>query len=119
MKKRQQNGNNNGAVKAFKIRPYRDPKRPHLKFVVNTTTVDGDGTRGSASRSAETRAAATGFAQQAVELANGGLEAVQFPTALRVMASQADAMLKPYGKTILDAARHYLPILQAQNTSNT
>ena len=107
-------------MKSFKIRPYRDPKRPHLKFVVNTTTVDGDGRKQRARSFFETRAAATGFAQQkSVELANGGLEAVQFPTALRVMASQADAMLKPYGKTILDAARHYLPILQAQNTSCT
>jgi len=47
------------------------------------------------------------------------LEAVQFPSHLRVMALQADAMLKPFGKSILDAARYYLPILQAQNTSCT
>ena len=120
MKKRQQNGNKNGAVKPFKIRPYRDPKRPHLKFVVNSTTVDATGRKQRVRTFFETRAAASGFAQKkAVELANGGLEAVQFPAALRVMALQADAMLKPYGKTILDAARHYLPILQAQNTSCT
>ena len=98
LKKRQQNGNRNGAMKAFKIRPYRDPKRPHLKFVVNTTTVDGEGRKQRARKFFETRAAASGFAQQkSVELANGGLEAVQFPAALRVMASQADTMLKPYG----------------------
>ena len=85
-------------MKAFKIRPYRDPKRPHLKFVVNTTTVDGEGRKQRARKFFETRAAASGFAQQkSVELANGGLEAVQFPAALRVMASQADTMLKPYG----------------------
>ena len=107
-------------MKSFKIRPYRDPKRPHLKFVVNTTTVDSEGRKQRTRSFFETRGAAAGFAQQkSVELANGGLEAVQFPAALRVMASQADAMLKPYGKTILDAARHYLPILQAQNTSCT
>ncbi len=107
-------------MKSFKIRPYRDPKRPHLKFVVNATMVDGEGRKQRTRSFFETRAAAAGFAQQkSVELANSGLEAVQFPTALRVMALQADAMLKPFGKTILDAARHYLPILQAQNTSCT
>ncbi len=120
LKKRQRNGNKNGAAKPFKIRPYRDPKRPHLKFVVNSVTVDAEGKKQRTRSFFETRAAAAGFAQKkAVELANGGLEAVQFPSALRVMASQADAMLKPFGKTILDAARHYLPILQAQNTSCT
>jgi integrase len=120
LKKRQQNGNKNGAVKAFKIRPYRDPKRPHLKFVVNSTAVDAMGRKQRVRNFFETRAAAAGFAQKkTVELANGGLEAAQFPSALRVMALQADAMLKPYGKTIIDATRHYLPILQAQKTSCT
>jgi len=105
-------------VKAYKVRPYRDAKRPHLKFVVNTTTADASGREKRVRRFFETRGAAMGFAQQkTVELANGGQEAVQFPSHLRVMALQADALLKPYGKSILDAARYYLPILQAQNKS--
>jgi len=90
LKKRQQNGNNNGAMKAFKIRPYRDPKRPHLKFVVNTTTIDGEGRKQRTRSFFETRGAAAGFAQQkSVELENGGLEAVQFPAALRVMTAHS------------------------------
>ena len=106
-------------MKSFKVRSYRDAKRPHLKFVVNTTVADATGSKRVRSFF-ETRTAAAGFAQKkSVELANGGLEAVQFPSRLRVLALQADALLQPYGVTILEAAQHYLPLLKARDTSCT
>jgi integrase len=98
-----------------KVRPYRDSQRPHLKFVVNTK--EG----GKRKRSFfETKGAAQTFAgQKDIELLNTGMEGAQFPSALRVMASQAAATLSPFGKTILDAVNFYLPHLQASNRTCT
>jgi integrase len=106
---------NNGRMGKHKVRPYRDSKRPHLQFVVNTK--EG----GNRSRQFfETKKAAQTFAQQKdIELLNGGMEAAQFPSALRVMAGEASATLSPFGKTIMDAVNFYLPHLQAMNRTCT
>lgn len=106
---------NNADMRKHSVRPYRDSKRPHLQYVVNTR--EG----GKRSRTFfETKKAAQTFAQQKdIELLNGGLEAAQFPSALRVMAGEAANVLSPFGKTIRDAVDFYLPHLQAMNRTCT
>lgn len=102
-------------MRKHRVRPYRDRERPDLKFVVNTK--EG----GKRSRKFfETKNAAQTFAQQKdIELLNGGMEAAQFPSALRVMAGEAAKALSPFGKTISDAVNFYLPHLQAMNRTCT
>jgi hypothetical protein len=102
-------------MRKHQVRAHRDRKRPHLQFVVNTK--EG----GKRSRQFfETKKAAQTFAQQKdIELLNGGMEAAQFPSALRVMAGEAAKMLAPFGKTIREAVNFYLPHLQAMNRTCT
>src|ERR1051325_1694095 len=96
---------NTGRMRKHKVRPYRDSKRPHLQYVVNTKE-GGKRTRSFF----ETKKEAETFAQQKnVELLNGGREAAEFPSALRVMAGEAASTLSPFGKTIMDAVNFYLP----------
>jgi integrase len=106
---------NDGLMRKHKVRPYRDGKRPHLQYVVNTR--EG----GKRSRTFfETKREAQTFAQQKdIDLLNGGIEAAQFPSALRVMAGEAAKVLSPFGKTIRDAVEFYLPHLQAVNRTCT
>lgn len=93
----------------YTIRPYRHPR---YKFVVNGKEA---GLR--ARKFFETEAAAKTYVEQkAIELLNGGREAMEFPSRLRVMAQQATEILNPYEKTIMDAVRFYLPHLKAQAT---
>src|SRR5262245_1710767 len=106
---------NIGAMRKHKVREYHDKKRPHLKFVVNTKE---DGRR--ARYFFEIRKEAETFAQQKnIELLNGGQEAAQFPSALRVMAQNAVEQLRPFGKTISDAVEHYVDYLEANEKSCT
>lgn len=87
----------------FKIRSYADSNRPLLKFVVN---FKDDGKR--ARRFFGTKKEAETFAQQkAVEAINQGTEGAEFSTELRVLAKRAEALLAPYGKTIVDAAEFF------------
>src|SRR5712692_3847229 len=108
------NGNSD-RMRKHKVRLYRDSKRPHLKFVVNTK----EGGR-RARQFFETRKTADAFAQKKnIELLNGGIEAAQFPSNLRIMAGQSTHLLAPFGKTITDAVNFYLPHLQAMNRTCT
>ena len=102
---------NLGAMRKHKVREYHDSKRPHLKFVVNTKEA------GKRSRQFfETKKEAETLAQQKnIELLNGGMEAAQFPSALRIMASEAAKRLAPFRKTLRDAVEFYLPHLQASS----
>ena len=102
-------------MRKHKVRPYRDNRRPHLKYVVNVKE------EGKRSRSFfETKREAETFAEQKnIELLNGGIEAAQFPSALRVMARDAATTLGPFGKNIRDAVGFYLPHLQAMNRTCT
>jgi integrase len=102
-------------MRKHKVRPYRDNRRPHLKYVVNVKE------EGKRSRSFfETKREAETFAEQKnIELLNGGIEAAQFPSALRVMAREAATTLAPFGKNIRDAVGFYLPHLQAMNRTCT
>jgi integrase len=102
-------------MRNHKVRPYRDSQRPHLKYVVNVKE------EGKRSRSFfETKKEADTFAEQKnIELLNGGIEAAQFSSALRVMAREAATTLAPFGKNIRDAVKFYLPHLQAMNRTCT
>jgi integrase len=111
---RQQNGNM-GAMRKHKVREYNDQRRPHLKFVVNAKE-NGQRVR----RFFETKREAETFAQiKNIEVLNGGQEAAQFPSALRIMAQGAAEQLRPFGKTISDAVKHYVDYLRANEKSCT
>jgi integrase len=95
---------------AYTIKPY---KHPTLKYVVRSKQ-NGKWVR----KFFETQVQAKTYAEQkTIELMNGGREAVEFPTWLRVMAHQAQEQLQPFEKTIADAVAFYLPHLKAQATS--
>jgi len=50
----------------------------------------------------------------ALERQNQGIEALDFPTALRVEAIDAAGLLKPFGKSLLGAAHFYVAHLQLE-----
>jgi integrase len=94
------------------VRPY---KHPRLKFVV------GFREAGKRKRSFfETRAQANAFAAfKNAELKRNGVEGAEFPTSLRIMAQNAIEQLKPFGKDIADAVKHYVDHLKASEKSCT
>src|SRR5260370_2420318 len=97
----------------FRVRPYRDRNRPHLKFVVNFRE-DGKRKRSFF----ETKVEATTFAQeQEIKLINKGREGAEFPTSLRVMAQECAGKLAALGATIADATKHYIAHRQAVERS--
>jgi integrase len=68
----------------------------------------------------ETKDTASSFAAfKNDERQRNGMEHSEFPTALRVMAQDAVEQLKPFGKTITDAVRHYVAHLKARERSCT
>ena len=93
----------------IKVRPYRDPNRPNLRFVV------GYREAGRRKRSFfETKEQAQSFAAfKNKEREQNGVEHAEFPTALRVMAQEAVEQLQPFNKTIRDAIQHYVTYLKA------
>jgi integrase len=99
----------------IKVRKYADSNRPHLRFVVNHREA------GKRKRTFfETKEAAKSFvAFKNAELKRNGVEHVEFPTTLRVMAQSAVELLKPFGKTIMDAAQYYAAHLKASEKSCT
>ncbi len=100
---------------AYRLTPYDDPARPHLKFVVNFKE---EGKR--ARKFFETkREAQTFVALGNVKHANQGREGVEFPTALRIMAGECADILAPFGKTIRDATDHYAKFLRVSSKSCT
>jgi integrase len=99
----------------YRIREYHSESRPGLKFVVNFK----NGPK-RARRFFRTKSEAATFAlTKNIALENTGREGAEFPSALRVMATVAAAMLQPYEKTIMDAVEFYLPHLQAMNRTCT
>src|SRR5215472_9792590 len=99
----------------IKVRKYSDGERPNLKFVVNYREA------GKRKRSFfESKQQAESFAAfKNAELKRNGSEHAEFPTSLRVMAQNAVELLKPFGKTIMDAAQHYAAHLRASERSCT
>jgi integrase len=99
----------------IRTRKYSDSNRPHLKFVVNYREA-----RKRKRTFFETKEAANSFvAFKNAELKRNGVEHAEFPTSLRVMAQNAVELLKPYGKTIMDAAQYYAAHLKASEKSCT
>jgi Site-specific recombinase XerD len=102
-------------MKQYRIREYHSKSHPHLKFVVNFK----EGSK-RARRFFETKTDAKTFAlTKNIALENTGREGADFPSALRIMATAADEMLKPYDKNIMDAVEFYIPHLQARNRTCT
>jgi integrase len=99
----------------IKVRNYADSNRPHLRFVVNYREA------GKRKRTFfETKNQAQSFAAfKNAELRRNGIEHAEFPTSIRVMAQNAVEQLKPFGKTIADAVRHYIAHLKATEQSCT
>ena len=54
----------------------------------------------------------------AIERENHGVAALNFPESDRVMATECRELLRPHGKTIRDAAAHYLAHLKAENVKS-
>lgn len=54
-----------------------------------------------------------------VQLENHGVAALSLPDSLRVEALEVSELLRPYGKTLRDAAAFYLPHLKARNRTIT
>jgi len=101
------------AKKHFRTKRYGDKNRPNLKFVVRSN-VGGRWER----RFFETLAEAKTYAaQKEIALLNQGTEGMKFPTELRVMAQRATEQLKPFGKTIAEAAQFYVKHLAAESRS--
>jgi Site-specific recombinase XerD len=102
-------------MRKIKVRAYRNPARPNLKFVV--------GFRQSGKRSQkffETKEEAKSFADfKNAERKNNGLTHAAFPETLRIMAQECTDALRDYGKTIRDAVDHYLAHLKASEKSCT
>jgi integrase len=99
--------------KHFRIKTYKDRKRPNLKFVVRSN-VSGRWER----RFFETKEEAKTYAaQKEIELLNQRTEAMTFPTELRVMAQRAAKRLAEYRRTIDDAAQFYLKHLESEKGS--
>src|SRR5436853_7538510 len=93
----------------FRVRPYADSNRPHLKFVVNGRE-NGKRTR----RFFETQKEADSYAQEKrIELENKGRQGAEFPSWLRVMAEECSAFLAPHKCTIKDATEHLLAHIAA------
>jgi integrase len=99
----------------IRVRRYSDRKRPHLKFVVNYREA---GKRKRKFFEAEAAAKAEAALKNA-ELTSKGVEHAEFPTALRIMAQNAVELLKPFGKTITDAVKHYVAHLKSVERSCT
>src|SRR5262245_2549114 len=99
----------------IRVRKYSDSNRLHLKFVVNYREA------GKRKRTFfDKEGAAKSFAAfKNAELARNGAEGAEFPTSLRVMAQNAVELLKPFGKTIMDAAQYYAAHLKASERSCT
>jgi integrase len=88
-------------MRTYRVRPYRDPDRPHLKFVVNYRK------NGKRARSFfESEKAAKTFAQ----IKNNEL---------LIGETDGAKQLAAFGKTIADAIAFYLPHLHASNRTCT
>ena len=85
----------------YRVKRY---KHPRLKYVVRGK-ISGKWFR----KYFETKAEAETFCEQKnTEVANQGVEALEFSSELRVMAQRCASRLEPFGKTIEDAVNHYI-----------
>lgn len=97
----------------FRVKRYRDSKRPSLKFVVS-----GRENNKRTRRFFTTKAEADSYEKaKNIELRNKGVEGAEFPTALRVMAEECTKQLARYGRTIEDATEFFVQHLAASEKS--
>jgi integrase len=99
----------------IKVREYRNPQRPHLKFYISFR--ESGRTRRMFFETKEQAKAEASFRN--MEREKNGIEHAEFPTAWRVMAQHAMEQLQPFGKTIDDATLHYVTYLKATERSCT
>jgi integrase len=98
---------------AFRIAPYQDKKRPHLKYAVHCK-VGGKWVR----RFFKTeREAKTYVDLRRIALRNEGEQGLILPAEIRVAALRAHEQLGPFGKTIDDAVGFFLRHLQTERAS--
>jgi Site-specific recombinase XerD len=96
-------------------RRYRNAARPHLQWSVNFRQ-DGKSSR----RFFEKKIDAENFARaKNSERMRDGLRGANFSTALRVMATEADEQLKPFGATIREAVQHFVAYLKTSANSRS
>ena len=96
-----------------RARPYRNPERPLLRYVVNYREA-GERRR----RYFEKEAEATTFAaDKNDERRQFGTTGADFPMWLRVQAQDATKLLMPFGKSITDAAKFYAAHLKTTERS--
>jgi integrase len=88
----------------YRVKPYKHPK---MKWVVRGKE-SGKWVR----KFFGTKVEATSYAElKNTDLLNLGLEGKEFSLGLRVMATECERDLAPFGKTIRDAVNYYLPHL--------
>ena len=113
LEKCQHGANSANMKKPFNLREYSDPTRPTLKFLC-TYREAGKRKR----RFFPTKKEADTFCQRLkVEFTNHGAAGVALSAATRSMATEAEEMLAPFGKTIRDAATFYVAHLRQQEKS--
>jgi len=94
------------------VLPYRDSKKPRLKWKVTINAMEG-GERKTTRSFFETKAKAEGFARmKQVEGEEMGNRAAELDADTRLAALKASKTLKPYGKTIADAVAYYVQHLK-------
>jgi integrase len=97
----------------YRVKPYRGHST--YKFLVRAN-VAGKWQRKYFATAGEAKT----YAQQKNnEVQNLGLESIEFPTWLRVMAHECHAKLHPLGKTIKDATEHFTEFVKATQNSCT
>jgi integrase len=98
---------------AFRIAPYQDKKRPHLKYAVHCKV----GRKWVRRFFKSEREAKTYVDLRRIALRNEGEQGLILPAEIRVAALRADEQLKPYGKTIDDAIGFYIRHLKTERGS--
>jgi integrase len=92
----------------YRVKAYRAENRPSVKWVVRGRE-KGRWVR----KFFGTKVEAESYANlKNTDLLNLGVEGKEFPLELRVMASECERDLAPFGKTIRDAVNYYLPHLR-------
>ena len=97
----------------IKVRRYNNRQRPHLKYYISFR--EAGRTRRQFFETQEQAKSEADFRN--AELKQNGREHAEFPTWLRVKAQECTDALKPFGKTIEDATKHYVAYLEATEKS--
>ena len=102
------------ARNAYRVKRHNCAKKPHLRAVVNWNDSAGKRCRQYFNSMEEAKTFAEG---REIEARNQGLESLDFPTWLRVMAQTCHVRLAKEGKTLSDATEHFLAHLATEKAS--